>query len=211
MHKTIILFARATFLMMLLLVPSLAMADKQAWVEYQEGTATLTFHYDENKEATTATAKYDLNSGSDKPGWVSDKNPKKTVTTVVFDSCFVDARPTTTARWFYTFTKLNTIKGIEWLNTSKVTDMSYMFYRCVGMTELDLSHFDTSNVTTMESMFSNMELTELDLSSFNTGKVTSMKNMFYYCNNLKSLNLTSFNVTTQVGSKPPCMPNRSPL
>ena len=193
MHKTITLFARATFLMMLLLVPSLAMADKQAWVEYQEGTATLTFHYDENKEATTATAKYDLNSGSDKPGWVSDKNPKKTVTTVVFDSCFVDARPTTTARWFYTFTKLNTIKGIEWLNTSKVTDMSYMFYRCVGMTELDLSHFDTSNVTTMESMFSNMELTELDLSSFNTGKVTSMKNMFYYCNNLKSLNLTSFN------------------
>lgn len=193
MHKTIALFARTAFLVMLLLVPSLAMADKQAWVEYQEGTATLTFHYDENKETTTATAKYDLNSGSDKPGWVTDKNPKKTVTTVVFDSCFVDVRPTTTARWFYTFTKLARIEGIEWLNTSEVTDMSYMFYRCVSLTELDLSHFDTSNVTTMESMFSNMELTELDLSSFNTSKVTSMKNMFYYCKELASVNLTSFN------------------
>lgn len=39
MHKTIISFARTAFFIMLLLVPSLAMADKQAWVEYQEGTA----------------------------------------------------------------------------------------------------------------------------------------------------------------------------
>ena len=193
MHKTIISFARTTFLLFLLLVPSLAMADKQAWVEYQEGTATLTFHYDENKETTTATAKYDLNSGSSWPEWVDAKNPKKTVTTVVFDSCFVDARPTTTACWFYTFTKLNTIKGIEYLNTDSVTDMKSMFYRCTSLTELDLSHFNTSNVTTMENMFYGLKLTSLDLSSFNTSKVATMKNMFYYCENLTSLNVKSFN------------------
>lgn len=193
MHKTIALFARTTFLLMLLLVPSLAMADKQAWVEYQEGTATLTFHYDENKEATTATTKYDLNSGSDKPGWVTDRNPKKTVTTVVFDSNFADARPTTTAHWFYTFTKLTQIDGIEYLNTSEVTDMSYMFYRCISLTELDLSHFDTGKVTTMEAMFYSLPLTELDLSNFNTSNVKSMKRMFYDCNQLASVNVTSFN------------------
>ncbi len=193
MHKTITLFARTTFLMMLLLVPSLAMADKQAWVEYQEGTATLTFHYDENKETTSATAKYDLNSGSSWPEWVDAKNPKKTVTTVVFDSCFIDARPTTTACWFYTFSKLNTIKGIENLNTDSVTNMKSMFYRCTSLTELDLSHFNTSNVTTMENMFYGLKLTSLDLSSFNTSKVATMKNMFYYCENLTSLNVKSFN------------------
>ncbi len=193
MHKTIVLFARTTFLLMLLLVPSLVMADKQAWVEYQEGTATLTFHYDENKEATTATAKYDLNTGSDKPEWVTAKNPKKTVTRVVIDSCFVDARPTTTTRWFYTFTKLTRIDGIEYLNTSEVTDMSYMFYRCISLTSLDLSHFDTGNVTTMESMFYSMPFTKLDLSNFNTSKVLSMKRMFYDCNKLTSVNVTSFN------------------
>ena len=193
MHKTIISFARTTFFIMLLLVPSLAMADKQAWVEYQEGTATLTFHYDENKETTSATAKYDLNSGSSWPEWVDAKNPKKTVTTVVFDSCFIDARPTTTACWFYTFTKLNTIKGIEYLNTDSVTNMKSMFYRCTSLTELDLSHFNTSNVTTMENMFYGLKLTSLDLSSFNTSKVTTMKNMFYYCENLTSLNVKSFN------------------
>ncbi len=193
MHKTIALFARTTFLLMLLLVPSLAMADKQAWVEYQEGTATLTFHYDENKEVTTATAKYDLNSGSDKPGWVTDKNPKKTVTTVVFDSSFADARPTTTTRWFYTFTKLTRLDGIEYLNTSMVTDMSYMFYRCISLAELDLSHFDTGNVTTMEAMFYSLPLTKLDLSNFNTSNVKSMKRMFYDCKQLETVNVTSFN------------------
>ena len=193
MHKTIISFARTAFFIMLLLVPSLAMADKQAWVEYQEGTATLTFHYDENKETATATAKYDLNSGSSWPEWVDAKNPKKTVTTVVFDSCFIDARPTTTACWFYTFTKLNTIKGIEYLNTDSVTNMKSMFYRCTSLTELDLSHFNTSNVTTMENMFYGLKLTSLDLSSFNTSKVATMKNMFYYCENLTSLNVKSFN------------------
>ena len=193
MHKTIISFARTAFFIMLLLVPSLAMADKQAWVEYQEGTATLTFHYDENKETATATAKYDLNSGSSWPEWVDAKNPKKTVTTVVFDSCFIDARPTTTACWFYTFTKLNTIKGIENLNTDSVTNMKSMFYRCTSLTELDLSHFNTSNVTTMENMFYGLKLTSLDLSSFNTSKVATMKNMFYYCENLTSLNVKSFN------------------
>ncbi len=193
MHKTIVLLARTTFLMMLLLVPSLAKADKQAWVEYQEGTATLTFHYDENKEVTTATAKYDLNSGSDKPGWVTDKNPKKTVTTVVFDSSFADARPTTTTRWFYTFTKLTRLDGIEYLNTSMVTDMSYMFYRCISLAELDLSHFDTGNVTTMEAMFYSLPLTKLDLSNFNTSNVKSMKRMFYDCKQLETVNVTSFN------------------
>ncbi len=179
--------------MLSLLVPSLAMADKQAWVEYQEGTATLTFHYDENKETTTATAKYDLNSGSDWPEWVNDKKPKKTVTKVVFDSCFAAACPTTTACWFYTFTKLDSIKGIENLNTASVTNMKSMFYRCTSLTELDLSHFDTDSVTTMENMFFGLTLTELDLSSFNTSNVTTMKNMFYYCENLTSLNVTSFN------------------
>jgi len=31
-------------------------------------------------------------------------------------------------------------------DTSKVTDMSYMFYSCRSLTSLDLSSFDTSNV-----------------------------------------------------------------
>ena len=69
-----------------------------------------------------------------------------------------------------------------------------MFYYCSGLTSLNLSNFDTANVTTMEQMFSGCSgLTSLNLSSFNTAKVTNMYQMFYNCSNLTSLDLPSFN------------------
>ena len=64
-------------------------------------------------------------------------------------------------------------------DTSKVTDMQYMFGGVNNLTTLDLSNFDTSNVTNMEGMFYNMyNLTTLDLSNFNTSKVTDMNSIF---------------------------------
>ena len=65
-------------------------------------------------------------------------------------------------------------------DTSKVTDMSRMFYDLRNITSLNLSNFDTSMVTTMNRMFSGMSnLTSLDLSNFDTSKVTTMGSMFY--------------------------------
>ena len=64
-------------------------------------------------------------------------------------------------------------------DTSKVTNMDSMFRGMSNLTTLDLSNFDTSNVTSMYAMFSNMfNLTTLDLSNFDTSKVTSMYTMF---------------------------------
>ena len=83
-------------------------------------------------------------------------------------------------------------------NTSNVTDMSNMFNMPWGskLTAIDLSNFDTSNVTNMSSMFYNCEiLTSLDLSSFNTSNVTNMSGMFYNCNSLTSLDLSKFNTS----------------
>jgi surface protein len=63
-------------------------------------------------------------------------------------------------------------------DTSNVTDMSYMFYGCNSLTNLDLSSFNTSNVTYMGYMFRGCNsLTNLDLSSFDTSNVTYMKDM----------------------------------
>lgn len=46
-----------------------------------------------------------------------------------------------------------------------------MFYTC-GVSSLDLSNFNTENVTNMALMFVNCnQLTWIDLSSFNTAKV----------------------------------------
>ena len=65
-------------------------------------------------------------------------------------------------------------------DTSKVTDMSRMFYDLRNITSLNLSNFDTSKVTDMNRMFSGMSnLITLDLSNFDTSKVTTMMSMFY--------------------------------
>lgn len=69
--------------------------------------------------------------------------------------------------------------------TSRVKYTSSMFYNCYKLTSLDLSNFDTSNVTSMGSMFGSCSgLTELDLSSFDTSKVTDMSSMFGMCSSL---------------------------
>jgi surface protein len=73
-------------------------------------------------------------------------------------------------------------------DTSKVTDMRDMFYKCYALTELDLGAFDTSKVIYASNMFYQCtKLTSLDLSSFDTSKVTSMKQMFYKSNRLESI------------------------
>ena len=83
-------------------------------------------------------------------------------------------------------------------DTSKVTDMSAMFYNMSNLTTLNLSNFDTSQVIYMESMFYGVRnLTTLNLSNFDTSKVTNMRTMFYDMRNLTTLNISSFD-TSQV-------------
>ena len=85
---------------------------------------------------------------------------------------------------------INKIK-LDWVDTSNVTSMNSIFYGQSLLTWLDLSSFDTSNVTDMSQMFSNCNsLTWLDLSNFNTSNVTNMNGIFGYCNNLEEINLS---------------------
>ena len=78
----------------------------------------------------------------------------------------------------------------------EIVDASYMFFNCSSLESLDLSNFDTSNVTDMSSMFDDCHsLSSLDLSNFDTSNVTSMWGMFYYCSSLSSLDLSSFDTS----------------
>ena len=81
-------------------------------------------------------------------------------------------------------------------------DSSYLFMNFNNVKSMDLSNFDTSKVTNMESMFYYTKIDNLNLSSFNTSNVTNMTNMFYGSSNLTSLNLSNFdtsNVTNMSG------------
>ena len=178
-----------------------------------DGPGTLTFKYG----VKPAEGAFELNQGEEAPKWKEFQN---VITKVVFDESFKQASPTTCYAWFQNCSNLEKIEHLQYLNTSKVTDMAYMFNGCSKLASLDLSNFNTEKVQHMRYMFAgcnllaslnlskfntadvrNMnsmfrecyKLNSLDLSNFNTEKVTDMNNMFYNCQNLTSLNLSNFN------------------
>ena len=87
-----------------------------------------------------------------------------TIKHIVFDKSFSTYTPTTLYAFFESLTELETITGLEYLNTAKVTDMGFMFSNCLKLTSLDVTHFNTANVTNMNSMFFQCKaLTSLEL------------------------------------------------
>ncbi|OYP56247.1 hypothetical protein CIK99_09765 [Prevotella sp. P5-92] len=179
--------------MMMLAMTMVMPASTWAQVMYTvfEG-GTLTFKYGDKPESGNV---YDVPTDPThtniSPDWLANTT---SITTVVFDPSFQDARPTSCYKWFYNCSKLTSIKNIENLNTANVTNMRYMFYDCQSLESLILSSFNTANVTTMSNMFDGCKkLTSLKLSNFNTANVTDMGSMFRDCSSLTSLELSSFN------------------
>ena len=97
---------------------------------------------------------------------------------------------------FYKFSKLTEIENINLLDTSNVTTMTSMFNYCSKLATLNVSKFNTSSVTNMSSMFDGCNsLTSLDVSNFDTSKVTSMYEMFCWCSSLTSLDVSKFDTS----------------
>ncbi|MGN0231715.1 MAG: BspA family leucine-rich repeat surface protein [Muribaculaceae bacterium] len=163
-----------------------------------EDDATLTFYYDDLYVTRTGTV-YGIDKTHGEtphPIWAGTDRAvyNDKITKVVFDESFKTYLPTSTAYWFYNCRKIETIEGIENLNTEKVTDMSNMFCRCNALTSLDVTGFITDNVTDMSNLFCNCEaLTSIDVTGFNTDNVTNMAGMFNSCYSLTSLDVSNFN------------------
>ena len=105
------------------------------------------------------------------------------------------SRVTNMSYMFFNCTLLTTL-DVSHFDTSKVTDMNDMFYYCESLTTLDVSHFDTSKVTNMDAMFYGCEsLTTLDVSHFGTSQVTDISHMFGQCKSLTTLDLSSFDTS----------------
>ncbi len=88
-------------------------------------------------------------------------------------------------------------------DTSNVTDMGGMFFGCQSLASLDVSNWDTSNVTDMAGMFRDCRvLKSLDVSNWDTSNVTDMGVMFFECWKLTSLDVSNWdtsNVTDMGG------------
>ena len=199
---------------------------------YDNGTLTF---YDDNLRSERQGTTYDLNEGvvnqgQNAPGWI-----QQTIQKVVFDASFSQARPTTTSGWFYKCSDLTTIEGWEYLNTSQVVYMDYMFANCTQLETVDLSHFNTGNVTSMQLMFDQCKklktldlsgfdthslkytyrmfgycgITQLDLSSWKTSNLIDVYSMFAGCEDLAYLNLSSFNTNNVTNMNNLCIGCRS--
>ena len=76
--------------------------------------------------------------------------------------------------------KLKEIKGIDKLNTNKVTNMYGMFQSCYALKYLDLSNFDTSNVLNMEYIFRDCKKLK-EIKGTNSWKLNKITNMHAMC------------------------------
>ena len=93
-------------------------------------------------------------------------------------------------------TNLESITGMDNIDTSKATDMSSMFNGDFNLANLDVSNFDTSNVINMSWMFNdNQKLETIDVSKFNTSKVNNMAGMFRATELLTDLNVSNFDTS----------------
>ena len=189
-------------LLMLLLLPAGMVAQKAASsskyiATYESSTQTLTFKENVGETLPKNSA------------WVEDRQQVATINKnlgngtivhIVFDKSFSTYTPTSLYKFFANLTKLKTITGLEYLNTEKVTNMSYMFFNCSSLTSLDVTHFNTAKVTNMNRLFAYCSsLTSLDVTHFNTAKVTNMNSMFECCSSLTSLDVTYFNTANVTG------------
>ena len=183
-------------LLMLLLLPAGMVAQK----------AASSSKYIATYESSTQTLTFKKNVGETLPknsAWVEDRQQVATINKnlgngtivhIVFDKSFSTYTPTSLYRFFKELKKLETITGLEYLNTEKVTSMNSMFFNCFSLTSLDVTHFNTANVTDMRYMFYYCKaLTSLNVTNFNTEKIADMSYMFSSCKQLTSLDVTYFN------------------
>ena len=88
---------------------------------------------------------------------------------------FDTSKVTDMSYMFYESSNFN--KRLNGWNTTSVTNMSHMFYEAENFNQ-DLSDWDTSEVTDMSHMFSKAQTFNQDLSKWKTSKVTDMSQMF---------------------------------
>ena len=99
----------------------------------------------------------------------------------------------------YALWKLDEINGFHRIDTSRVKDMSYMFYNtsATSLSDLDISGWDTSNVENMSHMFGSSKeyiasqaaglpnkFVRIKMNNIDTSKVKDMSYMFENCINL---------------------------
>ena len=96
---------------------------------------------------------------------------------------------------FFGYTGLTSI-DLSRIDTSEVIDMCSMFEGCSNLLELDLSELDTQKVENMYGMFAGcLKMSTLNISKFNTSNVTNMGFMFQHCQSIRNIDISKFDTS----------------
>ena len=96
----------------------------------------------------------------------------------------------------YLFIGNNKYNNITLIWKDKFNTTEFLFDSLTGIIEIDLSNFDTSEVTSMYGMFSYCNnLQYINFANINTSSVSNMNQMFAGCNSLLSLDLSNFDTS----------------
>ena len=195
-------------LLMLLFLPARMVAQKAASnskyiATYDSDTETLTFEKYEGESLPSDSESEWVEDGKSVFEMFGSSNLRD-IKNIVINESFKTFTPTTLSSFFAALSELETITGLEYLNTANVTDMSSLFDHCQKLTSLDLSNFNTAKVTNMNRMFSNCSNLKTIYASdkFTTAAVTESKNMFSYCGSLSGdIDWTSDKATDKTYAK----------
>ena len=185
-------------------------AELEAFAVYSSTDNTLTLYKASNKPAEggvynnkAATRVFDIDEQATHFSASPFADVKDQVTKVIIaapENADNKLTPKSTNRWFYNFSSLEQVDGWANADTSQVTDMSYMFYRCNLSKGLDAPNLDTSAVTNMSNMFYGCKglssATGPDLSHWDVSNVTDMSSMFQECTALQAPKTTGWDTSS---------------
>ena len=86
--------------------------------------------------------------------------------------------------------------GLEWV----VSGYNTMFQRCTGITDLDLTYFNTSTVgTNMQNLFAGCtNLKTVNINNFDMVRVTGINSLFNGCTSLENINISGWKNTNKI-------------
>ena len=183
--KKILLFAVS----LLVAVGSMQGQDR-VYTSY-DNNGTLTYYYDAR---TDRTIMEDYDPTNFNGRWTTYH---ASIHTVVIDASMKNAPLTSMHHLFFgnsynqggnyvdaKLSNMTTIRGIDNLKTTNVTDMTEMFRGCESLTSIYTA--DQSQVNVIP---------------FNTAKVEKMESMFQYCGALQTIDISAFNITSLKNTK----------
>lgn len=126
---------------------------------------------------------------------------------LTYSGLTIDSNVTNASSCFYGYSKLTAVPDLFNGAQTGLTDLSWMFYGCDGMTTIDLSSWKFGQVTSMSQMFTNCtNAITIDITGIDTSQMTSTSDMSYmvnYCYNLIRIR----GAIDLIGMNPTALPN----